>query len=84
VKLSSILIKNVTVIIARVLSALTCLSWLVDCCAAVSEEREEEYERAKRRIFNEMMSPAPHYKYSINLGSTKAGATTIFILPYHN
>jgi hypothetical protein len=38
-----------------------------------SEEREEEYERAKRRIFNEMMSPAPHYKYSISLGGTKVG-----------
>jgi len=42
-----------------------------------SEEREEEYERAKRRIFNEMMSPAPHYKYSISLGGTKVGGTGI-------
>ncbi len=46
---------------------------------ACSEEREEEYERAKRRIFNEMMSPAPHYKYSISLGGTKvSGILLIF------
>jgi len=37
------------------------------------EEREEEYERAKRRIFNDA-SREHHmqsYKYSVNLGSTK-------------
>ncbi len=44
-----------------------------------SEEREEEYERAKRRIFNEMMSPAPHYKYSISLGGTKVGDVLSFL-----
>jgi hypothetical protein len=44
-----------------------------------SEEREEEYERAKRRIFNEMMSPAPHYKYSISLGGTKVGDVLLLL-----
>lgn len=38
------------------------------------EEREEEYERAKRRIFNDCTGKDVHmysYKYPINLGSTK-------------